>query len=482
VERWHAVLAVGALSIVVCYGLLHLGSAWDVVRISVYCSANAAMMAGALVAARRHRAVRPAMLFLAAAGAAYIFGDVAFYLLALSGAQVKFPSLADVGYVTSYPLSAVALLLIARRRSPGRDTTGIIDAAIVGVGGGYLFFEFAIAPASQVAGSNLARLTSVAFPVLDLVLLMVGARLMLGAGARTTSLRLIGGYLVVRLITDACYTVTAVNGTYVGGHLLEMMWMCSSLMMAAATQHPDLARTAAPTPSAAPDASPARLAVLAVAAVIAPTTMTVQSLCGAEPHLLIAGVACNVLFLLVLGRMAGLIRSQRHAAITDALTGLRSRRFFEQALHAESSRSIRNGSELSMLLVDIDHFKSVNDTFGHNGGDRVLVEVAQRLGNLIRPGDLVARYGGEEFVVLLPGASPAVAREVGERLRHGVASTPIAVGESRTHRVTISVGVSGMPSICSDANELVLAADQALYAAKGGGRDRVESAADLMPV
>jgi two-component system, cell cycle response regulator len=187
------------------------------------------------------------------------------------------------------------------------------------------------------------------------------------------------------------------------------------------------------------------------------------------------------MFLLVLGRMAGLVRAQRHAAITDGLTGLRSRRFFEQALHAESVRAARTGSGLSMLLLDIDHFKTVNDTYGHSAGDRVLVEVARRLGGLVRPGDLLARYGGEEFAVLLPGASPSTAREVAERVRRGVAMAPVAVGGGRLHRITISVGFSGMPPACTDTDELVLAADRALYAAKGSGRDQVAGAETPIP-
>jgi diguanylate cyclase (GGDEF)-like protein len=180
--------------------------------------------------------------------------------------------------------------------------------------------------------------------------------------------------------------------------------------------------------------------------------------------------------------MAGLVRAQRHAAITDGLTGLRSRRFFEQALHAESVRATRTGSELAMLLLDIDHFKTVNDTYGHNAGDQVLVEIAHRLGGLVRPGDLVACYGGEEFAVLLPGASPQTAREIAERIRRGVAIAPIAIGEDRLHQVTISAGASGMPAPCTDAEELVLAADRALYAAKGAGRNRVVASSDPVRV
>jgi two-component system, cell cycle response regulator len=132
-----------------------------------------------------------------------------------------------------------------------------------------------------------------------------------------------------------------------------------------------------------------------------------------------------------------------------------------------------------MLLLDIDHFKQVNDTFGHDGGDRVLVEVAHRLGQTVRPGDLVARYGGEEFTVLLPSTDRRQAKEIAERVRRGVGAVAIAVGEGQLHRVTISVGVAFLPIGTDDARSLVLYADRALYAAKNAGRDRIAVAEDM---
>jgi two-component system cell cycle response regulator len=133
-----------------------------------------------------------------------------------------------------------------------------------------------------------------------------------------------------------------------------------------------------------------------------------------------------------------------------------------------------------MLLLDIDHFKNVNDTYGHHGGDRVLVEVAERLSSLARPGDLVARYGGEEFAILLPGTDPSQSREIAERICRGIAAAPIAVGGTRQHRVTVSVGVASVASTGPNVEDLVLAADRALYTAKNAGRNQV-AAADETP-
>jgi two-component system cell cycle response regulator len=479
VRVWHVVLVAGAVMIASYFWAVRVSPSSAA---ALYWAPNGVLVATCLVAARRHPTMRPMLFVLAASGCAGIYADVSFYVLSHIGGTVAYPSIADIGYVATYPLTALALLLVVRRRTPGWDAASAIDAAIVAVSASYIIFAFVIAPTMELDATHLARLVSVSYPIGDVMLIMVGARLMLGAGPRSAALRMIGIYLAVKLVADTVYSITVLNGSYAAGNFLDAIWMSATFTLAAAVLHPSVRQLVAPSSTATPDASAGRLTVLAIAAVIAPTVMVLQYLRGVDPHVLVAGLVCNLLFLLVLGRMAGLVRAQRHAAITDGLTGLRSRRFFEQALHAESVRSARTGTELGMLLLDIDHFKAVNDTYGHNAGDRVLVEIAHRLGGLVRPGDLVARYGGEEFAILLPGASLGTAREVAERVRRGVAMAPIAIGEDRLHQITISVGLSGMPSICRETDELVLAADRALYAAKGAGRDRVASAEAPVPV
>ncbi|MGK5682550.1 diguanylate cyclase [Actinoplanes sp. URMC 104] len=473
VTGWHLLLAGGALAIVAYYFVQALGPGWAGTQVALYCSANGALLACSLVAARRHRAMTGMALLLAASAAASIFADVVFYFLALVQGEVAYPSIADLGYLASYPLMASAFLMVIRRRTPGWDFASAIDAAIVAVSAGFLVFEFIIVPTAAISGENVATLVSVAYPVGDLMLITVGARLMLGAGLRTVPLRMAGGYLGLVLYADTAYSIQTLNGTYRAGNYLDAVWMTATFLLAAALLHPAAPKLIERSSAATPDATTGRLTVLAIAAMVAPTSMAVQYLRGQPSHVLIAALVCNLLFLLVLARMAGLVTAQRHAAITDGLTGMRSRRFFEQSLHAEVARAGRSGNDVGILLLDIDHFKNVNDTYGHHGGDRVLVELAHRLTGVMRPGDLAARYGGEEFAVLLPGAGPAAAAEVAERIRRAVSIAPIAVGEDRLHRVTVSIGVAGLPSVCTDADELVLAADRALYAAKNAGRDRV---------
>lgn len=160
-------------------------------------------------------------------------------------------------------------------------------------------------------------------------------------------------------------------------------------------------------------------------------------------------------------------------ATTDALTGLRNRATFEGWLRREVEAAHGGGRPVAMLLVDVDHFKRVNDERGHPVGDRVLGEVARRIQGAVRGEDLVARVGGEEFAILLPGADLSAATEVAERIRHQVAAAPVPVPGAPV-TVTVSVGVSALEG-GDDELSFVSRADARLYEAKRDGRDRVRA-------
>ena len=165
-------------------------------------------------------------------------------------------------------------------------------------------------------------------------------------------------------------------------------------------------------------------------------------------------------------------RLQRLAAI-DPLTGVYNRRFGMARLHEEFGRSVRQAVPLGVVMFDIDHFKSVNDTYGHLVGDRVLSRIAKLCRPIMRQGDVVVRYGGEEFLAILPAASKGDVRMVGERLRRAVEEAAVKDGEQLIH-VTISIGGTSYPELdVQGEEELVKQADQALYAAKESGRNRV---------
>ena len=159
-------------------------------------------------------------------------------------------------------------------------------------------------------------------------------------------------------------------------------------------------------------------------------------------------------------------------AVTDGLTGVYNRQFLSERLPAEFERHRRYSQALTIALVDADHFKAVNDQYGHPAGDAVLRVLAHRCMEVVREVDLVIRYGGEEFMLILPQTDREGGGEVGERLRGRVAEEPIAFEESLI-RLTISVGVAELEPGDLEPKNLIARADAALYNAKKEGRDRV---------
>lgn len=163
---------------------------------------------------------------------------------------------------------------------------------------------------------------------------------------------------------------------------------------------------------------------------------------------------------------------QRIAAL-DALTGAYNRRFGLTRLKEEFNRAIRSDTALGIIMMDIDHFKSINDTYGHLVGDRVLGQIAESTYRALREGDLMVRYGGEEFLIILPGASRANSLQLGERVRRLIAETTVKDGEQYIH-FTASLGITAFPEDNVEGElELVKHADDALYTAKHQGRNQV---------
>jgi two-component system cell cycle response regulator len=161
-------------------------------------------------------------------------------------------------------------------------------------------------------------------------------------------------------------------------------------------------------------------------------------------------------------------------AVTDQLTGLHNRRYMTGQIGALMKRAALGGEPVSLLLVDIDHFKKINDSFGHDVGDEVLKEFAARLASNVRAIDLPVRYGGEEFVIVMPDTQLTDARRIAERIRLHVAGSPFrAMSGDELLSVTISIGVASSQPGEDDAQGLLKRADEALYEAKSSGRNRV---------
>jgi diguanylate cyclase (GGDEF)-like protein len=166
-------------------------------------------------------------------------------------------------------------------------------------------------------------------------------------------------------------------------------------------------------------------------------------------------------------------RNLRRQALRDSLTGLFNRRFFDAGLVQEIMRSRRSGNPASLLMLDIDHFKNYNDDFGHDAGDAVLRAIGQLLQTQVRGGDVACRFGGEEFVILMPNAPLDSANVRGKQILEAIRGLEIPHQGHLLPTVTASLGVAEFPTHASDAEELLDAADHALYMAKRTGRDRM---------
>jgi diguanylate cyclase (GGDEF)-like protein len=308
---------------------------------------------------------------------------------------------------------------------------------------------------------------------MDVIMLAMALWLLVGAGRKTRSFWLLGAGLVLLFATDTIYALQQIAGTYHPGGFLDGMWVGYYLLIGASALDPSMVHLGDPLPTKSRSPTATRFIGLGFAAVAVPSVLLVEE--GRNTLYVFPVIAAGtaVLFVLVILRLNGMVSEQRRIAVVDLLTGLRNRRYFENHYEIECARAERSGLPLSMVLFDIDFFKSVNDGYGHPAGDRVLSQIADRLRRGMRQGDVLARYGGEEFAVLLAGATADEAQRTATRMSSAISSEPFAVSDDLRIPVTVSAGVVTYPDHVHTPTDLVAAADRALYAAKSAGRDRI---------
>jgi len=390
------------------------------------------------------------------------------------------PSIADIFYLLSYAVAGCGLVTVVRRRTPASSLPALLDAGIISVSAGLLSWIYLIDPILGNADVSLpTRLVAAAYPLADLMIAAFGVRLLLDGGPKSVAVYCLTGYMASAIVPDTLNAAYALAGQAQQNVLVSLSWMVNSLLLGASGMHPSMRDVDAPSAVITPELGPMRLTALALASLLAPAALMVQYVRGAPTHVPLICVSCGALFLMVIGRLAGLVAIQRRMAVTDMLTGLPSRRYFENAM---ADLSHRHRRRLAVLLLDIDHFKRINDAYGHDGGDRVLREVAQRLSRAVRPGDIRARYGGEEFVVLLPDTSPRDAQMVADRILSAIGEHPVAVRSDAAITVTVSIGLACLPADVIELDQLTHLADQMLYRAKGSGRNQIAAASDPITV
>ncbi|MGH2775071.1 MAG: GGDEF domain-containing protein [Actinomycetota bacterium] len=423
--------------------------------------ALAASLAILLTSLRCDGALRLAWMFIGAGFLQSAIGDGLWTLYEVVWEIEPFPSYADLFYLAFYPLIAVGLVTLVRWHKAG-DRDNLVDAAIVAIGAGVLTWVFIMSPYVFDSSMTLVeRLASLAYPVGDLLLLAVLVRLVFSPGKSSMSSIMLTLGIFSTLVADAGFAVTALQGTYETGHLLDAGWLLTYVLVGAAVLHPSTSKRSVHPYSDVSTLPRPRLVLLAAASMISPGVLIVKGLRDNQVDDLVVGGCSATLFLLVLFRMAGLVRQVQAQATkletlsdTDELTGAPNRRVWFRQIPYEIARAQRSGRPLSAAIIDIDHFKAYNDTFGHQEGDRLLHDAVKAWQAQLRGGDVLVRFGGDEFVALLPDCDLEDAERAMERIRTAM-----------PFNQTCSTGVACFTGDES-ADDLLARADKALYASK----------------
>jgi diguanylate cyclase (GGDEF)-like protein len=433
----------------------------------------------------------------ACAVAAQMAGDVAMAIYDSGSAEVPYPSLADPLYLGFYLLMALALLLVpvAPATLAQRERIGL-DLATAILGGSMAIWYLVLAPTVVEGGnSTLQMATSIAYPIGDVGILaglaIVALRWSPATLRRPLALIAIGVSLFI--VADLAYGYVELHGGISGSDPLDGLWIAAiGLFAIAAMQQsrvePGDEETLIPT--RAPIER--RVSWLPFGALLIGSITVLSSQWGTrfvpELSLLLIAIALAALVAVrqyvTQGEMIRLEAELRgthdelaHLASYDPLTGMANRRCLDEKLGDELTRARRYGRPLSILFIDIDRFKSINDLLGHKAGDAALREFAAVLEAQLRPADIAARWGGEEFVIVLPETANEEARATAERLRATVEDNAFDYAEGS--RITCSIGVASFPGEAMDAAGLLGRADSATYAAKRNGRNQVVAAAEL---
>jgi diguanylate cyclase (GGDEF)-like protein len=418
-------------------------------------------------------------------------GDLIWFVYDAVLRQHPFPSVADAAYLAFYPLGVRALLSFpstVRRRSDwtkmGLDALTVLLCAAMGI------WYLVVGPTvHDHPGQGLAMVLNIAYPVGDLLLFFgVVVNLLRRTTAMDAAFRILVGGVGALVIADVAFARLSLSGTYEGGGWPDAFWLAAWCLFFLA------ARAVAPASAAAvaagPDGHPSlaglgrshprrgeqplsRLPYFAVALAYALLLLVGRRAAAYPLDGLILGAAAITTLVLVrqvhmISENGRLMSRLQNLANVDPLTGLPNRRaFFEEAELLFEGPGLP-GTRHSILMIDVDYFKDVNDTFGHRTGDRVLSVVAAGVKSQLRSADLVGRYGGDELVVALADCGGAAAFAVAERIGSVVAATPVVTDDGVVN-ITLSIGVAG-----AEAGEgllpLLARADLALYDAKRAGR------------
>lgn len=396
-----------------------------------------------------------------------------------------FPSLADALYLAGYPVIAFGLLRMLGARRRGSERAGLIDATIVATGCGVLAWIFLIAPYVRDTELTIAeRAVSSAYPLMSILLVAVVTRLGFSHKTLRVGDLLFGLGLVALLIADTYLGVIELTVGYDYHPVAEFLWLAMYVLVGAAALTPEASDGSDTSATHASDhvTAPAeslprmRLPLLLIASLMAPGVLAWHAVRGHSVDLFVIAAGSALLFLLVIARVFGLVREVQakaaqvtKLAAADPLTGLANRRHWDREIDRLLAQSDRSQEPLCVAMIDLDHFKRFNDSYGHYSGDTLLRDCAGAWEALLRSCDVIARIGGEEFALALPGCGLDRAEEVVARLRQVMPSDE-----------TFSSGIARWNGT-ETAQDLLIRADMALYTAKAIGRDCTVRAEAVAP-
>jgi diguanylate cyclase (GGDEF)-like protein len=377
--------------------------------------------------------------------------------------------------VPAYLCLGYALAMMLRRRRAGDDDPARVDAILVGLASAFLLWTLLIGPAVTSSVLSPVQVVDAIFPIIDVVLLVMVAQLILAGGARTPSLWLLIVGSIAMFVADLLFCLLDVQLLDVSQQVVNALFLVMFVLLPASALHPSTRALIEPQRVTVRDLGGLRLTVIGLVVVV-PTVISSLIPTGNLVNDLVRAGLC---VLIVLGTLARVVRSNnsrvraervtRRRATHDALTDLPNRELLSETVTRWADRAVAEHLEISLLFIDLDRFKMINDHWGHQVGDELLCEVAARLGELVRAEDVVARIGGDEFVIAL--ASPShlrLAESLADRLLIELAHPfELSVGHVA---ISASIGLAKSTG-GAHALELIRDADTAMNKAKGSGRN-----------
>ena len=426
------------------------------------------LFAAVLVAARAWliSSERAAWWLVSAGMATSALGDV---VLSVWVPEGQSPSIADPFYLAFYPLVYAGLALLLRSRLRRLPMAIWLDSATAGLALAAIAAAIAYGPIhAATVGTPFTVIVGLAYSMgaLLLLALAVGALAVLGWRAEQRWGLLVAGFMMYA-VADTTYLFATAEGTYTEGSATDTLWPAASLLVAVASWRATPRRQPAPLPGPATWAPPLFCTATALTLLLLDHDSPLPRLAVVLAALTLVAVAAR--FVVTLREVTALADSHRQA-MTDDLTTLANRRAMATALTAAAFEYTAKDAddELTgpgLLLIDLDHFKDINDALGHHVGDQLLCQVADRLAQSVRPSHLLARLGGDEFAILLPAGSDLTsARSQADRLIVAL-HQPFDLNEMAVH-VEASIGIALCPQHCTHPEELLQRADAAMYLAK----------------